>query len=356
MRKESLYRMPREEALVLLARAPTVHLATTTQEGAPVLRTLHAAVLGDRVYFHGAPVGEKVRALGREAVLSAEDTVASIPSHFVDAERACPATTYYRAVQVRGPISEVRDGRTKAEALMALMAKHQPEGGFVPIDAESPMYRKAVDGLLVASVPLERVTGKAKLGQNRTPKERARILEALWRRGGPGDARAIGVVARSMAASDLPAFLRGPASTRLEPAVHAEEDARQVAALLVGEYWNLGRFDADALLRAHLRSPAWVGARSEDGALVASARAISDGTKHASIYDVLVRPDARGRGLGEAVVRLLLEHPEVRGAAFVHLGTRDAQGLYARFGFRDAATLPPRGYASTHMVLERARA
>jgi hypothetical protein len=36
----------------------------------------------------------------------------------------------------------------------------------------------------------------------------------------------------------------------------------------------------------------------------------------------------------------------------VRLGTRDAQALYARFGFKDVATLE-RSYASTEMVLRR---
>ncbi len=53
MRKENL-RSPPDRALALLRRAPVVHLATTTPEGAPVLRALDAAVLDDGIYFHGA--------------------------------------------------------------------------------------------------------------------------------------------------------------------------------------------------------------------------------------------------------------------------------------------------------------
>ena len=175
--------MPRAEAIATLARAPFVRVATTTPRGEPVLRALNAAVVDDRLVFHGAPVGEKTEALGRECVVSAEEVVASVPSYFVDPERACPATTLYRSVQAHGTLDEVEDPREKARALAALLAKHQPEGGFVPIDHDHPLYKKTIASLLVVSVNLERLDGKSKLAQNRTPDEQRRIIESLWRRG-----------------------------------------------------------------------------------------------------------------------------------------------------------------------------
>ena len=103
---------------------------------------------------------------------------------------------------------------------------------------------------------------------------------------------------------------------------------------------------------AHLNSPAWIGARDASGALIASARATGDGARVAWIYDVIVRPDWRGRGLGEALVRLLLDHPAVRHARMVRLGTRDAQPLYARMGFVDPASYQS-PFPHTEMVLKR---
>ncbi len=46
--------MPRDRALALLRRAPIVHLASTTEDGSPVLQALDAAVLDDAVAFHGS--------------------------------------------------------------------------------------------------------------------------------------------------------------------------------------------------------------------------------------------------------------------------------------------------------------
>lgn len=130
------------------------------------------------------------------------------------------------------------------------------------------------------------------------------------------------------------------------------DDAEAAADLLVDTYWN-ARFTRDQLVRAHLGSTAWVCARDERGKLVASARALADGAKHAWIYDVVVSPSLQGQGIGDAVVRRLLAHPAVAGCRYVHLGTRDAQGFYERMGFSDVQNLPPRPYKTTLMTLDR---
>lgn len=84
-----------------------------------------------------------------------------------------------------------------------------------------------------------------------------------------------------------------------------------------------------------------------------TARAISDGSKYAWVYDVMVAPNWQGRGIGKTLMRLLLGHPRVRDSMAVFLSTRDAQDLYAKFGFLDRALLPPKPYPSTEMILRR---
>jgi predicted N-acetyltransferase YhbS len=106
---------------------------------------------------------------------------------------------------------------------------------------------------------------------------------------------------------------------------------------------------------SHPGSVAWVGARDEGGRLCATARAISDGAKRAWIYDVMVAPDWRRKRLGDAVVRLLLDHPAMRHVGRVYLTTRDAQRFYAKMGFgeREALETRRRPFAVTEMVLIR---
>jgi GNAT superfamily N-acetyltransferase len=81
---------------------------------------------------------------------------------------------------------------------------------------------------------------------------------------------------------------------------------------------------------------AWrvVGAyRRGSGRLVGFARAVSDGMAIAYLADVFVDPEVRGRGLGGALVRAMID--DGPGAEFRWLlHTDDAHGLYRKFGFR----------------------
>ncbi len=347
MRKAHLFRMPDADALALLARVPVVHLATTAPDGRPILRAVHGVVVDGALVFHGAPAGEKMEGLGRPAVVSAEEVVAEIPSWFLDAERACPATTYYRSVQIHGVLEQVVETRDKAAALAALMAKYQPEGGHAPIDVAHPdyerLYRKEVDGLLVARVRPERVDGKAKLGQNRRPEALQRIVEALWRRGRPGDVEAIDALLVANPRVPPPDFLRGPGVTL---GVARASDLGPTVALLEGTYWWAGvpRPKLEAAVRG---ATARVVARA-DGRLVGSASALADGGRRAWIMDVVVDAPWRGRGVGEALMRVLLDHPAVRGCERVGLATKDAAPFYRRFGFA------PRTGGGEPLWLERA--
>jgi len=346
MRKE-MYRMERERAIALFARANVVRVAAVDEVGAPLLKTVHGVVVDGALAFHGAPAGEKAAAIGRPCVVAAEEVVAPIPSWFVDEERACPATTYYLSAQAHGTLERVDEPEAKARVLAALMAKLQPEGRHVPVDADHPLYRKAVQGILIVRVALDRVDGKAKLGQNRAPDELRRIVELLWARGAAGDARAIESIREANPRVEPPAFLRAPDGARLSCAME-ERDLDALTPQLAAQYWNEG-VPWRTIARAHSSSTAWVGARDERGCAFASARAMADG-KRAWIYDVVVAPAWRGRGLGRAVVRLLLDHPSVRGARETLLATRDAQPFYRAFGFVDRARLPPKSYSSTEMV------
>lgn len=341
------YHLDADAGLALIDRCAVLQLATTTPEGAPVLRALHAVRYERWIAFHGARTGEKTRCLGRPAVVSAQEIVAEIPSYFIDPERACPATTYYRAVQVHGPLESLEAPADKAAVLCRIMQKYQPEGGYTPIDSAHPLYERAVAGVLVFGVRLDRVEAKAKLGQNRSPEELVRIVNGLWQRGQAGDARAIRAILSAHPALPAPEFLRGPDGTTLCPALDTS-DLPDALRLVQDEYWNRD-LTPEKVGRAHLGSNVWVGARASDGALVGTARAVSDGEKFAYLADIAVAPERRGRGIGQALVRLLLDHPQVRRAWRVMLRTADAHELYRKFGFRGEGELEL-PYPSSTMV------
>jgi GNAT superfamily N-acetyltransferase/predicted FMN-binding regulatory protein PaiB len=356
--------MDAAEALAFLAAAPVVHLASTTPDGTPLVRTLHGVIVDGALCFHAAPVGEKHEALGRAVVIAAEEIVANVPSYFLDAERACPATTLYRSVQLHGVLESVEPPFEKARVLQALMQKYQPEGGHVPIDVSEPRYQelydKQVAALWIGRVPLDRLDGKAKLAQNRSPAERAQLCERLWQRGLDGDARAIELIRAANRDMPTPPFLQfepefehSNGGSKPVVSLHCAlepSDVEPAVALLRDAYWNVGQHPPARIAGALLGASAWVGARDGDGRLIACARAVSDGHKCAWVYDVVVAPAWRRRGVGAAVVRLLLEHPRVRHAATVRLQTSDAQPLYRKLGFVEASEAPPPPFARTDML------
>ena len=65
-----------------------------------------------------------------------------------------------------------------------------------------------------------------------------------------------------------------------------------------------------------------------------SARVVTDHATFAYLCDVYVLEEHRGRGLGKFMMRAVMAHPALSGARRAMLGTRDAHGLYAQYGFR----------------------
>jgi GNAT superfamily N-acetyltransferase len=95
-------------------------------------------------------------------------------------------------------------------------------------------------------------------------------------------------------------------------------------------YWVPGR-DRATIERLVRESTRVIGVYLGDQQ-VGFARVISDGTSVAWLGDVFVLADHRGQGLGEELVREAVEHPDHRDV-YWYLNTRDAHGLYAKFGF-----------------------
>ncbi|HEU4653670.1 MAG TPA: GNAT family N-acetyltransferase, partial [Steroidobacteraceae bacterium] len=74
-----------------------------------------------------------------------------------------------------------------------------------------------------------------------------------------------------------------------------------------------------------------------DRTQVAFARVISDYATFANLVDVFVLPGYRGRGFSKELMRGVVNHPQLQGLRRFTLHTGDAHGLYAQFGFAQAA-------------------
>jgi GNAT superfamily N-acetyltransferase len=60
---------------------------------------------------------------------------------------------------------------------------------------------------------------------------------------------------------------------------------------------------------------------------------VTDTIAFGYLGDVFVVPEARGQGVGKALMDAVLSHPHVRDLSRFTLVTDDAHGLYARYGF-----------------------
>ncbi len=97
-------------------------------------------------------------------------------------------------------------------------------------------------------------------------------------------------------------------------------------------YWAAGR-SREVVATSVAHSALVVGAYTADGSQVGFARMVSDRATFAWLADVFVLEGHRGRGLGRAIVKSAIEHPDMVNLQRQVLATADAHGLYADFGF-----------------------
>lgn len=110
-------------------------------------------------------------------------------------------------------------------------------------------------------------------------------------------------------------------------------DLEVIHGFLARSYWAAG-IPREIVERA-VRHSLCFGAY-EDDRQVGFARVISDYATYAYVSDVFVLPSHRGRGVGKQLMAAIMAHPELQGLRRWTLFTRDAHGLYQRYGFGEA--------------------
>lgn len=71
--------------------------------------------------------------------------------------------------------------------------------------------------------------------------------------------------------------------------------------------------------------------------VIGFARVVTDRATFAWLCDVFVLPDHRGNGVSKLLMDAVMAHPELQGLRSFMLATRDAHGLYAKYGFTPLA-------------------
>ena len=118
-----------------------------------------------------------------------------------------------------------------------------------------------------------------------------------------------------------------------------ERHIRDLHALYQGEWWTKGRTLEEARRVVGGSQRVFGICEAGGGRLVAFARVLTDGVFKALIFDVIVAPDARHAGLGRALIRRIVEDPELSGVRHVELYCREELiPFYKPLGF--SADLP----------------
>ena len=114
----------------------------------------------------------------------------------------------------------------------------------------------------------------------------------------------------------------------------SEAQIGQLHALYQQEWWTTGRSLED--VRKMLVHSDCVFGLCEPGSerLIGFARVLSDRVYKALIFDVIVAAEVRGRGVGQALMRAVLGHPDLRTVRHFELYcVPDMEPFYRQFGF-----------------------
>jgi predicted N-acetyltransferase YhbS len=113
-----------------------------------------------------------------------------------------------------------------------------------------------------------------------------------------------------------------------------DAQASDLHALYQNEWWTRGRsLEATRTMLLHTAHLFGICER-DSGRLVAFARVLTDSTFKAFVFDLIVAPDRRARGLGSRLVRRILEHPDLRSVRHIELACLpELTEFYGRLGF-----------------------
>lgn len=114
----------------------------------------------------------------------------------------------------------------------------------------------------------------------------------------------------------------------------ARLDIAAIHAFLTQSYWSPGvpRSTVERAIANSLCFGAFW-----NGEQVGFARVVTDRTTFAYLCDVYVLEEHRGRGLAQQLMDHVMRHPDLQGLRRMMLATRDAHGLYAKYGFTPLA-------------------
>ena len=110
-------------------------------------------------------------------------------------------------------------------------------------------------------------------------------------------------------------------------------DFAKITAMLKEAYWSRG-ISIDEVKQGADNSALVVGAFTKEGTQVGYARVISDKSRFAYILDVYIDENFRRKGIGQAMIKFIMNHLELKDVYQWLLITKDAHGVYRKTGFK----------------------
>lgn len=111
-----------------------------------------------------------------------------------------------------------------------------------------------------------------------------------------------------------------------------EMDIDVIHAFISKSYW--AKDIPKSVLQKALAHSLCFGVFTNDKQQIGFGRLITDRATYAYLADVFIIDEYRGLGLGKALMTNIVSHPDLQGLRRMVLSTRDAHGLYAKFGFK----------------------
>jgi GNAT superfamily N-acetyltransferase len=132
------------------------------------------------------------------------------------------------------------------------------------------------------------------------------------------------------------------------PSIRIDTDKARLDVALIHEfltrsYWAKG-VPLD-VVRKSIENALCFGAYDGER-MIGFARVVTDFATFAYLADVFVVESHRGRGHSVRLMEAIVAHPDLRGLRRWMLATRDAHGLYEKFGFRPLAA--PQRFMERH--------
>ncbi len=117
--------------------------------------------------------------------------------------------------------------------------------------------------------------------------------------------------------------------------VFSPKHIKQLHQLFAQEWWTKTRtlYETRRVVEG---STVVIGIVDEAGDLAGFVRVVSDMVFKAFVFDLIVRPDMRHRGLGERLMKLVREHEKLKSVKYFELYCLpEMREYYERFGFED---------------------